>query len=300
MSGTYTLNTFEFETVKIKEIEVSSGFLGFNKKKAVSNRERKQAKYFTEDLGDGITLDMVEIPGGTFIMGTKEGEIKKLAKKRKLEKYEIELIQLETPQHKVTIPSFYMGKFQVTQTQWKQVAALPQVNKELDSDLNTLKEKDFPVDRVEWDEAVEFCQRLSIATGKEYRLPSEAEWEYACKAGTTTPFYFGETITTNLANYNGESSTPVGSFPPNAFGLYDMHGNVLESCADSLSSIYNHQRSPEDGSPLVEKGGVRVARGGSCNRDSIHCRSSCRCLYMIVPDEPGYPHIGFRCVVSKK
>lgn len=297
-----TLNIFEFETVKIREIEVSSRFLGLNKKKkTILSRQQKKAKYFTEDLGDGITLDMVEIPGGTFIMGTEEKEIEKLATKHNLEKFEIDLIKLEIPQYTVTIPSFYMGKFQITQAQWKQVAILPEVEKGIDSDfIYNPKREDFPVDYIEWDEAVEFCQRLSIATGKKYRLPSEAEWEYACRAGTTTPYYFGETITGELANCNGGSSTPVGSFPPNAFGLYDMHGNVREWCGDSLSSVYEHQRSPRDGSPVVEKGGVRVARGGSWHGGTTYCRSAYRDLCMIVLDEPCYPHVGFRCAMSKE
>ncbi|RKZ74566.1 MAG: hypothetical protein DRR19_30010, partial [Candidatus Parabeggiatoa sp. nov. 1] len=123
---------------------------------------------------------------------------------------------------------------------------------------------------------VTFCERLSEKTGNDYRLPSEAQWEYACRAGTSTPFYFGDTITTDLANYDGdysyasgpkgvyrEQTTDVGSFPPNAFGLYDMHGNVWEWCADPWHDSY--QGAPTDGS-VWEAGGdssLRALRGGA-------------------------------------
>jgi serine/threonine protein kinase len=122
---------------------------------------------------------------------------------------------------------------------------------------------------------VPICEKLSQKTGKTYRLPSEAEWEYACRAGTTTPFYFGETITTDLVNYNGNSTyasapkgqyrqqtTPVGSFPPNAFGLYDMHGNVWEWCQDHWHDNYNG--APTDGSAWTDDNDnrSRLLRGG--------------------------------------
>ena len=109
----------------------------------------------------------------------------------------------ESPQHEVTVKSFFMGKYPVTQAQWKVVAALPQVNRKLNPDPSIFKGNDRPVETVSWYYAVEFCDRLSKLTGKSYRLPSEAEWEYACRAGTTTPFHFGKIITTDLANYNG-------------------------------------------------------------------------------------------------
>ena len=105
----------------------------------------------------------------------------------------------------MSVPAFYMGKYQVTQAQWKAVAVMEQVNQKLDPDPSRFKGDDLPIERVSWDDAIEFCQRLSNHTNREYRLPSEAEWEYACRAGTTTAFHFGEMITTEVANYNGSA-----------------------------------------------------------------------------------------------
>ncbi|NEO21280.1 MAG: formylglycine-generating enzyme family protein, partial [Moorea sp. SIO4A5] len=126
---------------------------------------------------------MVAIPEGSFIMGSPETE----------EGHTND----ESPQHRVTVTSFFMGKYPVTQAQWQAVAALPQVNRELEPDPSHFKGKNRPVEQVSWYDAVEFCERLSQYTKRPYRLPSEAEWEYACRAGTTTPFHFGETITTD-------------------------------------------------------------------------------------------------------
>jgi formylglycine-generating enzyme required for sulfatase activity len=165
-----------------------------------------------------------------------------------------------------------------------------------------------PVERVNWYKAKEFCKRLSEKTGREYRLPSEAEWEYACRAGTTTPFYFGETITTDLANYDGdytygngpegvdrEKTTPVGSFPPNAFGLYDMHGNVWEWCEDVWHE--NYEGAPNDGRPWLTGGNHnrRVLRGGSWTYNPRFCR--CANRYWLNPDFD-FNYYGFRVVSS--
>lgn len=209
---------------------------------------------------------------------------------------------------------FLMGKYQVTQQQWQAVATLPQVERELKSDSSNFKGAKRPVEQVSWEEAVEFCKRLSQHTGHTYRLPSEAEWEYACRAGTTTPFHFGETITTELANYRGyrgivvgttyasepggistEKTTEVGSFPPNAFGLYDMHGNVCEWCADPWHD--NYEGAPSDGS--VWKSGkdvrFRVPRGGSWYHYPLGCRCASRSRFDPVN---GVNLDGFRVVVG--
>jgi formylglycine-generating enzyme required for sulfatase activity len=148
---------------------------------------------------------------------------------------------------------------------------------------------------------------LSQKTGREYRLPSEAEWEYACRGGTTTPFHFGETITTDLANYNGnytyasepkrkylQETTDVGSFPPNAFGLYDMHGNVWEWCQDDWHD--NYSNAPKDGSVWTSRSGnTKLLRGGSWYVNPVHCRSASRNNGNLAYN---YLNIGFRVVCS--
>lgn len=247
---------------------------------------------FTEDLGNGVTLDMRAIPGGSFIMGAPETEA--------------ESRDYERPQHRVTIQPFFMGKYTVTQAQWKAVATLPKIERDLDPDPSNFKGDNLPVERVSWRDAIEFCARLSQKTGRNYRLPSEAEWEYACRAGTTTPFHFGQTITTDQVNYNGnytyaeaptgkyrEQTTDVGSFLPNTFGLYDMHGNIYEWCADPWHAGY--QGAPNDGRVWDEKdndnryqnsvdllvksandGRNRLLRGGSWGLNPRDCRSAFR------------------------
>ncbi len=268
------------------------------------HRYRQQGQYFIEDLGNGVQLEMVPIPEGSFMMGSPKDE---------LERHES-----ESPQHTVTISPFYMGKYPVTQAQWQAVASLPQVKRELDPNPSRFKGANRPVERVSWYDAVEFCLRLSRYTGKSYRLPSEAEWEYACRAGTTTPFHFGETITSELANYNAEytygagvkgryrgETTEVGSFGvANAFGLYDMHGNVWEWCLDDWHN--NYEGAPTDGSAWFEndnynisqKQGRAVLRGGSWSNDPKYCRSAFR--NVIIWAVRGYidDPFGFRVVCA--
>jgi formylglycine-generating enzyme required for sulfatase activity len=215
---------------------------------------------------------MIAIPGGSFVMGSPTSE----AERR----------DNEGPQRTVNISPFFMGKYPVTQEEYQAVMGNnPSLFKGI------LRSKKHPVDNVTWHKAVEFCHKLSQKTGKTYRLPSEAEWEYACRAGTTTPFYFGETITPDLVNYKGnypygaapkgldrKETTDVGSFPPNAFGLYDMHGNVWEWCSDKWHDNYNG--APTDGSSW-ETGtdNNRVLRGGSCFFPAVYCRSALRAWY---------------------
>lgn len=129
----------------------------------------------------------VSIPGGRFTMGSPEGEVSRDSD--------------EGPQHEVTVPAFFMGRYAVTQAQWRVVAGYDRINLYLNPDPARFKGDDRPVEQVSWEEAQEFCQRLAAKTGKAYRLPTEAEWEYACRAGTSTPFHFGETLTSKLANY---------------------------------------------------------------------------------------------------
>lgn len=258
------LETFSFEVVTV------------NAQGKITNRQNRTAKYFAEDLGNGVTLEMVQIPGGTFTMGSPESEAERFDR--------------ESPQRQVTVPGFFMGKYAVTQAQYQAVMGGNILQKIIGNKNNPsyFKGEKRPVEQVSWNDAVEFCQKLSQKTGRTYRLPSEAEWEYACRAGTTTPFYFGETITTDLVNYNGEfpygaapkgkyrgETTNVGIFPPNSFGLYDMCGNVWEWCEDIYND--NYQGAPTDGSALLtsKNNNIKLVRGGSWHS---HARS-CRCAY---------------------
>ena len=261
-----------------------------NRQGIVIKKERVQAQYFRENLADGVNLEMAKIPGGTFMMGTEDREIERLVKIFERHEY-----TREKPQHQVTVKPFFMSKFQITQAQWKAIASLPEVERDFNPDPSKFKGDNRPVENVSWHDAVEFCQRLSAQTGKEYRLPSEAEWEYACRAINSPlnkgrlPFHFGKTITTDLGNYDGnstyadeakgkywEETTPVGSFPPNAFGLYDMHGNVWEWCADTWHDDY--EKAPTDGSVWTKGGNDNRSplRGGSWNNFPDFCRSAYR------------------------
>ncbi|UKO97929.1 bifunctional serine/threonine-protein kinase/formylglycine-generating enzyme family protein [Nostoc sp. UHCC 0870] len=252
-----SLQTFQFETVTV------------DAKGKITNRRNEEARYFTEDLGNGVSLEMVQIPGGTFTMGSPETE-----KDRESD---------ESLQRQVTVPGFFMGKYEITQAQYQAIMGTNPAN---------FKGEKRPVEQVSWDDAVEFCEKLSQKTGKTYRLPSEAEWEYACRAGTTTPFYFGETITPDLVNYGGnnpygsapkgeyrQQTTNVGIFPPNSFGLYDMCGNIWEWCQDVHNNSY--QGAPTDGSAWLigSDNNIRLLRGGSWFSDAWACRSDARLRY---------------------
>ena len=260
-----------------KPLQTSS--VTVNDKGEAIDRHPVQPELFTEDLGNGITLEMVQIPGGKFLMGSPDSESERGSD--------------ESPQHPVTVQPFTMGRFEVTQAQWKAIASLPKVKIDLNPDPSNFKGSDRPVENVSWNDAIEFCDRLSGKTGKKYRLPSEAEWEYACRAGTTTPFYFGETLSSNQANYSSKGTIAVGSFPPNAFGLHDMHGNVWEWCTDYYQT--NYQGAPTDGSAWLEGGNraYRLLRGGSWYNNPWYCRSARR--NWLVPDNRSI-NIGFRVV----
>jgi formylglycine-generating enzyme required for sulfatase activity len=265
-------------------------------------KQPKTIHYFTEDLGSQVTMDLVLIPSGTFEMGAPRSEL--------------ESQDNERPQHPVNISTFFMGATPVTQDQWRQVAQMPKIKQDLNPAPSSFKGADRPVEQVSWNDTTEFCQRLSRHTQREYRLPSEAEWEYACRAGTTTPFHFGETISTDLANYRGtdnkeynwsgsygkgnkgiyrEETTAVTLFPPNPFGLYDMHGNVWEWCEDHYHKDYT--AAPKNGSAWIDKNAksnaLRVLRGGSWIYDPWNCRSASRNLNN--PDSRDL-NIGFRVV----
>ena len=271
-------------------------------RKLITQTRSHRGKFFTEKLNEIIDLDMMLISSSSFMMGQSEEEKQGLIRTRGEEIYQESYLN-ELPRHLVTVPSFFMGKYAITQAQWRIVAtSYPQVTQELNSNPSKFKGDNLPVEQVSWDDAQEFCARLSNHTKRNYRLPSEAEWEYVCRAGTTTPFHFGETIDSVHANYCAqdremkkrnypgtydrgilgeyrEETTEVGTFLSNAFGLYDMHGNVVEWCEDDFHSDYNG--APDDGSAWVEsdrKNTRRRLRGGSWNHDPVNCRSATRNL----------------------
>ena len=266
------------------------------KPKLILQHRRQAVQFFVEPLSQAVGIEMILIPAGSFLMGSPKDEPGHN--------------KAEDPQHKVTISTFFMGKYPVTQAQWKIVAALPVVDRELQLAPYQYQEDQHPVERISWYEAVEFCARLSVFTGRTYRLPSEAEWEYACRAGTTTPFHFGETMTPDLANYSNSHKYDPKHRPPwwpkntspvnhhaiaNAFGLCDMHGNVSEWCADHQHTSY--EGAPTDGSAWLseDESSSRIRRGGSWMETLEYCRSAYR--HNASPTTSMF-NIGFRVVCS--
>jgi len=266
---------------------------------------------------------MVSIPAGSFTMGSPADEPERQPN--------------EGPQHHVTLASFFIGAFPVTQAQWTAVvlAHPDRIHRDLDPKPSFFRDIDLPVESVTWNDAEEFCLRLGEITGRPYRLPSEAEWEYSCRAGTATPFNFGPTITPELANYCGAggaicgesdgrsiasdvyyglkydsgaydqgpagifrgTTTRPGTFPPNRFGLYDMHGNVWEYCLDKETA--NYADAPLDSSPYLSgpADSLRMLRGGSWSHNPAICRSAYR--DSIAPGNSGWQgRIGLRVVCT--
>lgn len=261
--GKLDLKIFEFNFVTIA---LDQSIVIAKKPKLQTRHFRGKAKYITLNLSKDITMDLVGIPGGRFLMGSPENEP--------------ERGNDESPQHWVNIRPFLLGKYLVTQAQWQAV---------MKKNPARFIHPNKPVEKVSWYDCLEFCQKLSNLIGREFRLPTESEWEYACRGKTTTPFHFGTTITTDLANYNGEytyeieipgkyrhETTEVGSFSSNCFGLYDMHGNLAEWCFDSWHTSYDN--APIDGSPWTsnQEKDHRILRGGSWLHLPSCCRSSHR------------------------
>ncbi len=278
------------------------------------SRRALQADSVAEDLGDGVTLEMIKIPAGEFQMGSTEDEAKvAFANARKYFKEATWVaIKVEMPRHRVQVAEFSIGRFEVTRDQWRQVARMPKVKIDLNQDPANFKDSwKLPVEQVSWEDAVEFCERLKQKTGKAYRLPTEAEWEYAARAGTTSTFAFGPTISPRIVNYDGKypygsaekgvyrnKTVEVGSLGfANAFGLFDMQGNVWEWCEDVRYNGYTG--APADGSAWTNSGNqsMRVLRSGAWNNTARYCRSACRNLNR--PDHRFYD-IGFRVVVVSR
>jgi formylglycine-generating enzyme required for sulfatase activity len=254
---------------------------------------------------------MLHIPAGRFLMGSPANEPGRFDD--------------EDPQHDVQLDEFYLSQTPITQAQWRAVAQWQRREHEdgelwpevLDADPvaklddpHRFAGEQRPVVNVSWHDAMAFCQRLRLRTGKNYTLPSEAQWEYACRAGTTTPFHCGMTISTELANYHGselygdgekgeyrQKTTDVASFPANPWGLHDMHGNVREWCADHWH--WNYKGAPDDGGAWNNEEAKesknssygRPLRGGSWNGFPRNCRSAYR--NNILPDYRNF-YVGFR------
>lgn len=250
------LESFQFNTVNVDRLG------------NVLSTITREAYYFREQLGaqDGAEIDMVAIQGGRCPVEEAESRLKHNARDAE-------------------VAPFYLGRTAVTQEQWRTVAELPKVTRELESEPACFVGKDLPVECVSWQDAQEFCLRLSQKSGRNYRLPSELEWETACRAEMASPFNTGATLTSDLANYSARhtysaekpgtyhrTTTGVGQYSPNAYGLYDMHGNVWEWCADTWqeSSVSNSQIASANARDL------RVVRGGSWADEPARLRSSSR------------------------
>ncbi len=307
--GIYTVTAPPLSSTVI-EFEVAT--VNHNGRKI--QRAWSQARCVREVLTTPVAmavLEMVDIPGGTFLMGSPETE---------------NGYATERPQHVVRLADFRISRYPITQVQWRAIAALPKVNLDLSPHPSQFQGDQRPVEQVSWYEAVEFCDRLSHYTKRAYRLPTEAEWEYACRAGSTTPFHCGFCLTPDLANYDsrftynasvrGEvvsrtvgvtgiqsnQTSTVGRFPANAFGLCDMHGNVWEWCADLWRPNYTEEPNPdgEAASPLgtapeaaARSRQWRVLRGGSWGSHPKGCRSAYR---LRTSPEDQDASIGFRVV----
>jgi formylglycine-generating enzyme required for sulfatase activity len=221
------------------------------------------------NLGKGVGLEMALIPAGKFQMGSPDSEVSRIS---------------DELQHEVTISrDFYIGRTEVTQAQWVSV---------MGKNPSFFKGDQLPVERVNWNDAVEFCNRLSEMpeekkAGRKYRLPTESEWEYACRAGTTTPFHFGSHLNGTQANCDGtfpygtiwkgpnlKITSPVGKYPANAWGLHDMHGNVWEWCSDYGPTDYPVGSVTDPSGPST--GSSRVLRGGCWEDVAMYCRSANR------------------------
>ena len=234
---------------------------------ASAGRPDTGEELLTVDLGHGVTMQFVRIPAGTFVMGSTATELHR--------DYD------EGPARQVTIGKpFYMGSHEVTQYQYKRVTG---DNPSWFQEFNP----HHPVENLSWSDADEFCRALSSRIGTQVRLPTEAEWEYACRAGSITPFHIGETISVEEANYDGngvfgsgrkaehrQQTVPVGSFPPNAWGLYDMHGNVSEWCRDYYRDSYADAGNVDPKGP--GSGQHRIVRGGSWRDFPWQIRSAYR------------------------
>jgi formylglycine-generating enzyme required for sulfatase activity len=237
--------------------------LGFVSALTIMAQDVKTGKEEIIDLGKGVKLEMVLIPAGKFMMGSKKNPVDPFSNIKVKQPSENEF-----PQHEVTLKQpFYMGKYEVTQEQWFEI---------MGENPSREKGQKLPVANVSWEHCQDFIKKLNASTKGGYRLPYEAEWEFACRAGTTAAYSFGDAITPKDANYwDSKIGKPVavGSYQPNAFGLYDMHGNVKEWCEDWYGD-YPAKPVLDPKGPVT--GNRRVVRGGSFTDRESEARSSSR------------------------
>jgi formylglycine-generating enzyme required for sulfatase activity len=250
----------------------------------VMAQEVKPGKAEVIELGKDVKLEMVLIPAGKFLMGGRKIPVDPLGNIKVAQPEEDEY-----PRHEVTLTKpYFMGKYEVTQEQWFEI---------MGENPSREKGRKLPVTDVSWEDCHQFIKKLNTKTNGGYRLPTEGEWEYACRAGTTTAYSVGDEITPNDANYGGGSKirepVAVGSYKPNAFGLYDMHGNVWEWCEDWYGKYLFTETDPKG--PATGK--VRVLRGGSFGSIESNARSSFR-LYLS-PSDRRYDGFGFRLARTK-
>lgn len=307
------------EASRTKLVDFSFNVITVDPTGTAADKSEGHAQHYLESLDRQIKLDMVQVQGGTFLMGTSYAETERVAIEYKrymgdderLNHYGDQCVAMELPQHRVAVPDFLMGKFEVTQAQWRAVAKMPKVKRDLLSDPSFFKGDDLPAEEVTWEDAIEFCDRLSRATGKDYRLPSEAEWEYACRGGTRTQFHFGDTITSELVNFAGRyrygsaptgpdrgKTIPVGDLAAaNAFGLFDMHGNIREWCMDPWHGNYNG--APSDGSVWMKNGdpNYHVVRGGSWLEIPSYSRSASRAMLWWTRNKNYYTGLRVACSI---
>ncbi len=247
--------------------------------KEAGGETKGQPKELMVDVGDGVKLEMVLIPAGEFLMGSP-GSDKHASDDEK-------------PQHRVRITKpFYLGKYPLTQEQWEAVMGNNPCN---------FKSPKHPVDKVNWDDCRQFLDKLNRRQGKQagkFQLPSEAQWEYACRAGSKTRYCFGddEARLNEYAWYGAyfevpPATHPVGRKKPNAWGLYDMQGHLWEWCADWYDGRY-YARSPADDPTGPAMGSHRAARGGSWRTSASGCRSASRIGDLDLGDR--FPNLGFR------
>jgi formylglycine-generating enzyme required for sulfatase activity len=228
----------------------------------------------TADLGGGVKMDLVWVPSGSFQMGSPDSESGRDAD--------------EGPVHPVELDGFWMGKYEVTQEQYEAV---------MGKNPSNFKGAKNPMEQVSWNGAVDFCRKASQKTGKDFRLPTEAEWEYACRTGSTTRFCFGDSDS-GLDEYawytanSGSKTHPAGEKKANEWGLYDMHGNVWEWCGDWYADKYSTGSAKNPAGASL--GSNRVYRGGGWNG----LAGGCRCADRVgdPPDRSG-DDLGFRAVV---